>query len=82
MSRLTNQVLVVDGVALILGEVVEEDLQVGVEGELPRSIRGNKAEHLHRAVGPAVQVPVVTSKVYGCDFAADGVNTSDACEPA
>jgi len=80
-KTLTDQVLVVDGVSLVLREVVEEQLQVGVEGELPRSIRGDETEDLHRAVGADVEVPAVPSKGDGGDFVTDWVDVTHTCEP-
>lgn len=82
MGTLTDQVLAVDRVTLVLGEVVEEYLQVSVEGELPRAVRGDEAVHLHRAVRANVQVPGVTSKVNSGDLVTDGVDTSNTGEPA
>ena len=81
MPLLTDQVLVVDGISLVLGKVIEEHLQVGVEAELPRAVRGNEAVHLHGAVGADVQIPAVTSKVNGGDFVTDGVDTSNTGKP-
>jgi hypothetical protein len=80
-GSLTNQVLVVDRVSLVLSKVVEERLDVGVEGELPGAVRGNEAEHLHRAVWSDVQIPVETSNVDCRNFAADWVDTTDARKP-
>jgi hypothetical protein len=68
-------------VALVLGEVVEEELDVGVEVELPRSIGGDEAEDFHVAVGADEQVPAVTGNVDGCDLGANGPDTADAGEP-
>jgi hypothetical protein len=68
-------------VALVLGEVVEEELDVGVEVELPRSVRGDEAEDLHVAVGADEQVPAVTGNGDGCDLCANGPDTADAGEP-
>jgi hypothetical protein len=78
---LTDQVLVVDGVPLTLGKVVEEHLQVRAEGELPRSIGWDKTEHLHRTVGADVKIPVESGKVDSSDLAADGVDTANARKP-
>jgi hypothetical protein len=66
---------------LVLRQVVEEHLEVSIEGELPGSVSRDEAEDLHGAVGSDVKVPVETSKVHGGDFAADGVYTSDSCKP-
>jgi hypothetical protein len=68
-------------VALVLGEVVEEELDVGVEVELPRSIGGDEAEDLHVAVGADEQVPAVTGNVDGRDLCANGPDAADAGEP-
>jgi hypothetical protein len=78
---LTNQVLVVDRVSLVLSKVIEEGLDVGVEGKLPGAVRGNEAEHLHRAVWSDVQVPVETGNVDCSNFTADWVDTTDARKP-
>jgi hypothetical protein len=66
---------------LVLGEVVEEHLEIGIEGELPRSVSRDEAEDLHGAVRSDVKIPVETSKVHGSDFATDGVDSSDSCKP-
>jgi hypothetical protein len=77
----TNQVLLVNGIPLILRKVVVEDLDISIERELPRSVGGKEAEDRHRPVGPFVHVPVETSKVYCGDFLADGVYSADASKP-
>jgi hypothetical protein len=79
--RLTNQVLAVDRIALALGNVVEELLDIGIEAELPGPVRGYEAVHLHGPVGPHVQVPAVARNDHSGDFVADGVDAADACKP-
>lgn len=78
---LTDQVLVVDRVSLVASQVVEELLQVCIEGELPRSVGGDKAENFHVSVGADVEIPVETSNVHCRHFASDGVYTTYACKP-
>jgi hypothetical protein len=81
VAALTDQVLLVDRVSLVVGEVVEEQLDVGVEAELPRAVGGDEAEDLHRAVGPNVQVPVEASNVDSSNFGSYWVDPTDSCKP-
>lgn len=81
IDQLTNQVLSVSRESLVLLEVVVEHLDISVESSVPCGALRKEAEDLHAAIGSAVQVPVVTSKVDGCDFVANWVNTSDASKP-
>jgi hypothetical protein len=81
LQPLTDQVLAVDGVSLVLSEVGEELLDVGVERQLPRAVRGDEAEHCHGTIGALVQVPAVARDIHSSNLAADGVDTSDACKP-
>jgi hypothetical protein len=78
---LTDQVLAVDGVSLVLGKVVEEQLDIGVERQLPRAVRRDEAEHGHGPVGALVEIPVEARDVHGGNLVTDGVDTSDACKP-
>lgn len=68
-------------VALVAGKVVEEQLEVSIERQLPGAVRGDEAEDFHRAVWSRVQVPVVTGNVDCGDLVADWVDTSNAGEP-
>lgn len=79
--RLTDQILIINRVPLTLSEVVEENLEVGVEREFPRSICWDETEHLHRTVGADVKVPVESGEVDGGNLAADWVNAANARKP-
>jgi hypothetical protein len=78
---LTDEVLLGRRVALVLGEVVEEELDVGVEAELPGSVGRDEAEDLHVAVGADEEVPFEAGNGDGRDLGADGPDAADAGEP-
>jgi hypothetical protein len=78
---LTDQVLVVDWVSLVLSKVVEEQLDIGIERELPGAVRGDEAEYLHRSIGSNVQIPVEAGDVHGSNLVTDWVDTTDARKP-
>jgi hypothetical protein len=84
-QKLTNQVLGGLRVCVILGQVVEEQLQIRAEVGVRRIRRGRQeAENFHLSVVPKVQIEVETSDGDGGDGLAglgDGPDAAIATEP-
>lgn len=71
--------LAVRGEALLLGDDVEELLDIAVE--IIDLLRGDEAVDLHGAVVADIELPAAAGSLDGAGGLADGVDTAKSSEP-